>query len=127
MAKTNATGRTEGEAKHVRIYRWMLTSPAYRSLSCHARCLLVELGLRYNGDNNGDVSMSVREAAKLLGCAINTTRLAFSQLEDRGFIRLSEKGTFRLKSRHSTTWELTEWPRDGKLATKDFMRWKPEA
>ena len=120
-------GRSTGPGKHVRHYEWMLASAAYRSLSCHARCLLIELGRRHNGDNNGDVPLSVREAADLLGAAINTARGAFSQLEDRGFIRLSAKGTFRLKSRHSTTWELTEHGCGGKLAKKDFMRWKSTA
>ena len=127
MTGIDRKGRSTWAPKHVRHYEWMLASAAYRSLSCHARCLLIELGRRHSGDNNGDIPMSVREAADLLGAAINTARGAFSQLEDKGFIRLSAKGTFRLKSRHSTTWELTEWPRDGKLATKDFMRWEPAA
>ena len=127
MAKTNATGRSTRAAKHVRHYEWMLASAAYRSLSCNARSLLIELGRRHNGDNNGDIPLSVREAATLLGSAINTACKALSQLEDRGFVRPNEKGAFRIKDRQATTWQLTEHSRAGKMATKDFMRWKPAA
>ncbi len=124
MTRTNATGRSTRAAKHVRVYRWMLTSPAYRSLGCYARCLLVELGARYNGDNNGHIPMSVREAAGLLGCSQPTACKAFLELEGKGFIRAHEKGAFHVKVRHSTTWILTEHPYAGQPATKDFMRWE---
>lgn len=126
MAKTNATGRNEGAAKHVRHYEWMLKSTAYRALNCHSRCLLTELGRRYDSGNNGDVSMSVREAAKLLGCAIDTACKAFRQLEDRGFIRPHEKGAFHVKVRHATTWILTEFSYAGQKPTKDFMSWEKQ-
>lgn len=103
----------------------MLDSPAYRSLSCHARCLLVELGRRYTGENNGNIPMSVREAARLLGAGKNTAQKAFSELEDRGFIRPNVKGAFTFKARHATTWILTEYKHGDERATKDFMKWKP--
>ena len=124
MTRTNATGRSTRAAKHVRVYRWMLTSSAYRSLSCYSRCLLLELGARYNGDNNGQIHMSVREAAGLLGCSQPTACKALHELEDRGFIRAHEKGAFHVKVRHSTTWILTEHSYAGQPATKDFMRWE---
>ena len=107
MTRTNATGRSQGAAKHVRVYRWMLTSPAYRALSNYARCLLLELGARHNGDNNGHIPMSVREAAGLLGCSQPTACKAFQELTGKGFIRAHEKGAFHVKVRHSTTWILT--------------------
>ena len=125
MANVNATGRRKGEPKHVRQYEWMLACPAYRSLSCPARCLLVELGRRYNGHNNGNIPLSVREAANLLGTGKNQAMRAFRDLEDRGFIRPHIKGAFTLKARHATTWILAEFGYRGERPSKDFMKWKP--
>lgn len=124
MANANSTGRTKGEAKHVRFYEWMLRGLAYRSLSCHARCLLVELYRRHNGENNGEISMSNREAAALLGINKDTAWKTFKQLVDRGFIREHQRGSFSCKLRHATTWILTEFHYAEQLPTKDFMRWQ---
>ncbi|MCZ6591643.1 MAG: hypothetical protein O7B98_10970 [Alphaproteobacteria bacterium] len=126
MADMGNNGRRKGEPKHVRIYRWMFDCPAYRSLNVYERCLLVELGRRYNGTNNGEISMSVREAANRLGCSINPAAKAFRGLEGRGFIRTHVKGAFNVKQRHATTWILTEYEYAGKKPTKDFMKWSTE-
>ena len=115
VTKTGINGRRKGEPKHIRHYEWMLASSAYRSLSCYARCLLVELYRRYNGGNNGEISMSVREAAELLGCNKDTALKAFRELEERGFIKSNVKGAFTLKERHATTWILPA-PAPGILA-----------
>ena len=37
------------EASHVRLYGWMLDSPAYLSLGCPARAVLVEIAKVYDG------------------------------------------------------------------------------
>jgi len=125
MAKTANNGRRRGESKHVRHYEYMLASQAYRSLSCYARCLLTELGRRYNGDNNGEIPLSIREAAELLKCHKDTASKAFRELDDRGFVRSHIKGAFKLKVRHATTWILTEYRYDDQPPTKEFMKWKP--
>ena len=36
------------DAPHVRLYRWLLDSPAYLSLSCPARAVLVEIARVYD-------------------------------------------------------------------------------
>lgn len=127
MGKANAKGRSKGEAKHVRDYEWMLRSPAYRSLSCYARCLLHELKRLYMGENNGELFMSVRFAANVLGAHKDTAAKAFHELQDHGFIRPRIKSGFSWKPGQATTWILTEYEFAGQLATKDFMRWRPES
>lgn len=122
----NASGRSTGEGKHVRLHEWMLASPAYRSLSCHARCLLTELKRLYNGDNNGRLHLSVRKAAELLGASKDTSQKAFRELQCRGFIRARQVGTFGWKQGKATTWILEEFPVDDQLPTKSFMRWRPD-
>lgn len=111
-----------GWEKHVRLHEWMLKHPSYRSLDCYSRCLLVELMRLYNGENNGDLGLSVRRAATLLNCNKDTAGKAFKTLEAKGFIKIKTKGSFSWKVRHSTTWILTEHSYAGALATKSFMR-----
>ena len=52
------------DAPHVRLYGWLLKSPAYLSLGCPARALLVEITSLYNGRNNGQIGLSVRRASE---------------------------------------------------------------
>jgi hypothetical protein len=114
--------------RHVRLYRWELESPAYRSLSLYARCLLVELKALYNGTNNGELYLSVRRAAERLNTGTHQAMAAFRQLEDRGFIKPRQRGSFQWKQRHATSWLLSEYDDDmtGHEATKDFMKWRPD-
>jgi len=108
---------------HVRLHRWLLQSQAWKSLSLAARCLLIELYDEHNGDNNGYFFMGVRTAAERLGVGKNLANRSFQELEDRGFIRARQRGSFNLKVRHATQWILTEYGFAGQPATKDFMRW----
>ena len=125
MAKTDAKGRSKGDFKHVRLQEWLLRSDAYRSLSCTARCLLVELYRKYNGTNNGDLFLSCRDAAELLGLSSkDTASRAFRELQVRGFILAKGRGAFSMKLKLATTWILTEFPVGEELPTKEFMRFK---
>lgn len=117
--------RKQGEP-HVRLYRHELQSPAYRSLSCDARALLVEFRALYAGKENR-IFMSVREAMRRTGLGQRRAQHAIDDLRDRGFIKLLAKGTFHHKVRHASLYQLTnEAPddRDGSVPSKDFMRWQ---
>ena len=121
-----------GDAHHARFYQWEIKSAAYRSLKAHARALLLELKALYNGSNNGELYMSVREAAKRVGCGKNLASEMPDQLQDRGFIRPNEVGAFNLKAAagggKATSWILTEYAFGNATAgTKDFMHWKADA
>ena len=128
--RVNGKGRSiGGDAQHVRLYQWEIKSAAYRSLTADARALLVELKGLYNGSNNGDLFLSVREAARRVGCGKNLAGELFKQLQDRGFIRPNEVGAFNLKALagrgKATSWILTEYAVGSSTAgTKDFMRWR---
>ena len=78
-----------------------------------------------NGTNNGDIPMSIREAAGLLRTGKDQATKAFADLQDRGFIKPSVKGCFTFKARHATTWVLTEYRLNDQPPTKEFMKWKP--
>ena len=126
MAKfKRRTPRQRYDASHVRFYAWMMNSPAYRSLSALGRALLVELYALYNGLNNGDLFLSVRDAALRLNVSKTTVAPVFKEVESRGFIRARQRGSFAWKERHATSWILTEFSFAGQPPTKDFMRWTP--
>ncbi len=55
------------EARHVRLYHWILASPAWKSLNAVERSLYVEIASRYAGPGtNGKIVLSVRQAADAL-------------------------------------------------------------
>jgi DNA-binding transcriptional regulator YhcF (GntR family) len=120
--KVDQRGRSKKEGRHVRFYHWLLDSPAFRSLSPLSRALLLELMRRYNGSNNGHVHLSHREAAKAVNVAPNTANAGMRELLAKGFVKVSQLGSFHLKKPHATEWILTEHEHDGQLATRDFLK-----
>lgn len=123
---TDATGRSIGSTRFLMLEHWVLKSTAWRSLPPASRALYVELAQRFNGSNNGEISLSVREAARLLHIAKDTASSCFHELEAKGFIRRNVCGSFNWKRKHATMWILTEHPFGDQLATKDFASWTPE-
>lgn len=104
MAKMNKSGR----AKHERIViltHSILNSDAWRCLSTEAICLFVEIRKRFNGRNNGEISLSMREAAEVAKCSKSSASRHLNQLVEYGFIDLHNKGLMR--NRHASTWFLT--------------------
>jgi predicted ArsR family transcriptional regulator len=86
----------------------MMESDAYRGLSLTSRCLWAEIIKRHNGFNNGDIAMSCREAAILLGVGKNTAAKSFDQLVEHGLLKITKSAGFNQKSgRRSRRWRLT--------------------
>jgi DNA-binding transcriptional MocR family regulator len=103
-------------------------SPAYLSLSCAARALLVEITRLYNRRNNGQIGLSVRRASERCNIARGTASRAFAELQERGFIECATQGAFSRKAPHASEWRLTFNTCDvtGQLASKAFMSWDRE-
>ncbi|GJL87154.1 MAG: hypothetical protein DHS20C03_08630 [Minwuia thermotolerans] len=115
--------------RFVSIYEIELQCPAYREMTVHGRALLVEFRMIYNGSNNGSIGMSVRRAADLLNCGKNRAEAALKELQNKGWIVCTGKGSFDQKTgNRSTTWRITNQPVGLGVQTpetKDYMRWKP--
>jgi hypothetical protein len=136
--KLSKIGRSDKAARHIRLYHWVMDTPAWQSLEVVDPALYIELLKRYGGpgSNNGNIPYSVREAAERLHIGKSTASQAFRRLEERGFIATAQKGGFNCKIRRSTEWRLTEFACDvdipeqgikaGTLATRDFVRWQPK-
>jgi hypothetical protein len=124
----DATGRSMREQRHVRLYHWLLESPAWTALGAPERALYVALAQRYNGSNNGQISLAIRSAGEAIGVSKNTAHRAFQRLIDLGFVDVVTKGHFDRKMRHASEWRLTEYACNvtNEPASKRFMRWGME-
>lgn len=127
--KPNAKGRSTGSQPFVMLTHWAFDSAAYRSLKPGPRALLWELIRRHNGANNGRIGFSQRDMSAAINVADRETVAGYvRELEARGFIAAQRRGGFNVKvaDRRATEWALTMFPVGDELATKEFMRWKPE-
>ena len=116
-------GRSRKGERFVKLDHWLLKTPAWQALGPVARAIYVELAQRYNGSNNGEIALSVRDAAKLVHVAKDTATKAFRELEDKGFVIRVVCGSFNWKLRHATTWELTAYAMGEIPPSKQFARW----
>jgi DNA-binding MarR family transcriptional regulator len=123
----NNTGRTEKDANHIRLYRWLRDSAAWQTLNPVERATYLELKFAYWGTNNGRIQLSVRTLADTLKIGKSTATRALTTLRERGFIAAMSRGHFDRKARHCSEWRLTEHSCDvkGALSTKEFMQWQP--
>jgi predicted transcriptional regulator of viral defense system len=127
--KHNATGRSRRQlSSFVALERYILNSPAWKSLPLPGRCAYIEICNLYNGSNNGKIALSARTLADLLTISRSTAGRALADLEERGFIETVRQGGFNIKTgvRRSTEWRLTTERCDvtAERPTKKFMRWQ---
>lgn len=126
MSKYAQKKGREQKGKWVQLPHWMLQSDAYRSLHAYSRSLLIEIKYRYNGNNNGYIGLSVREAAEAINTTKDTAAKYLIELEQKGFVKIRQMGTYRVKNRHSTEFILTDVHFNEQPPTKDFMKWRGE-
>jgi len=107
MNKTRQHLRNKGRnrGRFVALPYSMLESEAWKDLNPQAALIFIELKRRYNGGNNGEISLSCREAAEVAHCGKGTANKRLVELADHGFIKPNEKGYFH--NRHASTWILT--------------------
>ena len=83
------------DAPHVRLYRWILDSPAYLSLSCQARAVLLEIARGHDGTNQRQArplnSPGFRAMQHCSGnrrpCLRRTPGMRFHRLHDQRWIQ----------------------------------------
>lgn len=121
--------RRKHEPKHVRIYASITKTEAWKHLSGNSVKVLLALCERDNGSRNGAISFSVREAAEGCGLSIPTAKRCLEELQEKGFIRCTQKGSFSRKVLHASLWRVTwvAWPGGRPAApTRDFEKWAPD-
>lgn len=120
--RANATGRNEGEQYAALSYPF-LRSPAWRSLSGAAVKVWLELRTRYAGANNGRLTLSLDEAARVLGLGKASVGRALSELREKGLIVQTRKGQWY--GRLASEWAVTDKSVDGAPPTNAWRQWQP--
>jgi len=116
----DSTGRSRQPGSFVMLDRWLLHHDAFRSLSCHARALILELLDRFRGDNNGRIVLSVREAAERLGVSKETVTWTFRELMALGFVKVMRGSSFDLKTKLAREFALTWHAIGAEPPTREF-------
>lgn len=130
-------GRDKRNEAHTERFTTMIRNtmltPAWRALSPCAMALYPWLRMEWRGpkaNNNGKISLSVRQAADRLGIGVNTAARAFHELQAKGFIVVKRHACLGVKGQGtSPEFELTEiaMPGDGNRARKLFLDWREGA
>jgi predicted transcriptional regulator len=105
MGKSN---KRKGEGQYAPLSYAMLKSDAWRDLSGAAVRVFLELHCRFNGSNNGLLTLSYAEAAEVLGMGKATVQRAFADLIAKGFVVLEMEGNWYHRQAHE--WRLTIKP-----------------
>ncbi len=128
MGKANAKGRSANDP-FIRLHKGVTRSEAWRSLSCEAKALLLEVWQRHNGQNNGEIPYSWREAREALRIGQTKVKNAFNELQERGFLKVKLRGSFDWKhagkDNRATEWQLTTEPFNGKPPSAEYRGWHP--
>ena len=116
-------GIIESTERFVKLTYPLIESEAWRWLRPISKAVYIELKRRYNGLNNGKISLSLSEAAYILKASKSSISKALKQLEAHGFIKLTKKGYFagRMASEHA----LTDEQLDGYPPTREWKQWQP--
>ncbi len=122
-SKVNAKGRNDSE-QYVKLSYRMLRSDAWRSLGGPAVRVYFELRTRYMGRNNGQLTLSLDEGARLLDLGKATVGRALTELQTQGFIVRIKMGQWH--GRQATEYAVTDKPVNGLPATNAWKHWRPE-
>lgn len=124
-SRKNKKGRSGRGGQWIPLPYSLARSLAFRSLSGSAVKVLIELRTRFNGGNNGDLSLSLGEAAKLLHLSKSSAKRAFDELQRKGFIISMSIGSWY--GRRASTWAVTtepiHLPTAELRARDDWKRW----
>lgn len=119
--------RRSREGQYLPLPYAQLKSAAWRSLSGAAVRLWLELHTRYNGGNNGALTLSYAEAAEALGMGKATVQRAYGELVEKGFLALEREGNWYHRRAHE--WRLTTKPmqraKGKEAATCDWRSYRP--
>ena len=116
-------GIIESKERFVKLTYPLLESEAWRWLKPNSQAVYIELRRRFNGSNNGKISFSLDEGARILRASKTTIQKALVELEEHGFIKLVKKGRFQ--GRRASEYALTDEQLDGYPPTREWRQWHP--
>ena len=118
----NGKGRNDHEQYASLSYPFLL-STAWLSLSGAAVRTWLLMRTRFNGFNNGKITLSLEEAARILHVSKATVHTALAELEDRGFVVCMKRGQWY--GRRASEWAVTDKGVAGSPPTNAWRQWRP--
>lgn len=126
--------RNENRKEPVTVIRLsVIKTDAWRALPSRAQALYPLIKLEWRGpnfNNNGELRLSVRQAAERMGCTHDTAARAFHDLQAKGFIIQTKGACLGTEGMgKAPMYELTEIPPKGEKGPgKQWFRdWKEGA
>ena len=117
--------------KWTKLILYNMYCPAWRALSPKAQALYPWLKLEWKGpkaNNNGKISLSVRQASKCMGVSNDTAAKAFHELQAKGFIVVIQPASLGVHRKGKCPeYEITEIARPPNKGGRCLFRdWKPD-
>lgn len=92
MSRKHKPRAKHGGGAYVALSRFALSSDSFASLSPHATKLLTDFLSRYNGFNNGDLSLTWKDVEQRHWKSRDTFNKALKELLDRGWLIKTRQG-----------------------------------
>ena len=109
----------------IKIRLDIFESNAFRSLSSSDRAAYLEFRRRFNGNNNGEISISVREISERCDISKTTASRSLKKLIEAGLVRVTQDAGFNQKSgRRARRWRLTDEGYKGAPPTNEWQEYK---
>jgi len=103
------------------VPRTVIRSEAYLDMSLPARQLMLHLQDAWK-DHEPIIHYSVRRAAKIIGVGVGTATKAFKELEEHGFIRMTEESNWL--NGKAREWRLTWLTSHKREPTNEWEAWE---
>jgi DNA-binding MarR family transcriptional regulator len=101
------TGRAQSWS-FLRLPHYIVESEQFDALSCSAVKLLMQIGAKYRGSNNGAIGVPWDEMRRRGWRSKATLQAARDELVDAGWIQISRHGHNRLCNLYAITWEAVD-------------------
>jgi DNA-binding transcriptional MocR family regulator len=125
MGRRGYKGFKKGTGRFVQLAEWLMAADAWATMPTGPRSLYIELKRLFNGNNNGEIFLSHRDAAKALNVGRDTAGGYFRILIERGFIVVTRGHCLGPEGiGQSAHYRLTEEACKSTPATKEFMKWR---
>ena len=113
--------------KYASIMLYVVDTDAWRALGIASHSLFILLCLEWNGpnyNNNGKITLSVRQAAERMGVSRDTAAKAFRDLQAKGFIVVTKGGSLGVTGHGKCPeYEITSIEMPHKEKSNHFLRW----
>jgi hypothetical protein len=110
MSADLRTHTASGKALFVQLPYWLMDSPRWQRLRPAAVRVWLQLMRQYDGQNNGRVFLSTRDAAAFCDLDKNTAASAIKQLEDEGLIENVRRYSASRTQRLAPEWRFAHLP-----------------